>query len=1030
MEVVTQQNNATGPSVPTAKVPTLDEKPQAVGMDSCPVKAAHPLTRLNTMERLLRQFRTVAGSQGYLSEKEFQKAADIRSDLFAERLFKAIDADDNGCITCDEFVNFMYTLECQDLHGRLRMLFNLYDLDGSGGLSHYELSQILMASVNESNSLMEYDLIEHLAMCILDNFDTDDDGEVSFDEFVAAISKYPDLLVGLTLVGLGPEKKQQTGIFHWLKESMKQGYRNVINNPQRATWIVLLVALLFGAFWWRASRYADDAKSDLMGWSLPIAKGCGQMIKVTTALILLPVSRNTTTWLRETPLRYIIPFDDAVAFHILLGTLGFIFAWIHALAHVNDILCWGNPKYSHLFYKAFPDEEKQPTYVELGTSLVAVSGIIMLVTYTLVFATASNWPRRTSWMQRTSFGKKLNNFNLIWYMHHLVAVYIAMLLVHPIPHIPDEKNEWGYSDTWAWIGIPVLIYILERIARLYRQTKSVRILSAELLPGKVLALTMSKPRGFNYEPGMYVYVNCPRLAQFEWHPFSLTSAPSADHLSMHIRVAGDWTEDLYNRFRDYELTKRSEEFQLAHLSTVLPKLQTMGKDVASLPALMSQKFEPSKLPTGEVFEQAGSTMEHQMSRALSGMDRQMSTAPSVVSELYYAPDGSITVVERRIDGASDAEVPISCNPQSEFSSENGDLQTARSTANSEIQGARELSFSSKSPQKDAVKPDIPTLKINQQQGGYQLLTPFAFVTDPIDNNSSEDADDERKPEVKPMTKCRSSNLPMSSLGVPDMSKCPSSALPLSSPVVHRQPMHSFKLNLAHIKDDDDDDEIGEIRDADANTTAGKADTRPPVKLQLDGPFGAPAQDYKDYSTLLLVGAGIGVTPFASVLNELVYRMGLAANGDPKVPVQGMPRLQKVYFHWSVRSQSEVVWFSRVLEAISQEDKCGILEINVHITGLRSSNDVRTMPLKLVQVAVHNQTGMDVMSGLNGRVLTRFGRPDWSHIFQNLQMKHSNDTIGVFYSGPNTLGSVLRRLSEKYSKKGSKFRFTKESFGYW
>lgn len=46
----------------------------------------------------------------------------------------------------------------------------------------------------------------------------------------------------------------------------------------------------------------------------------------------------------------------------------------------------------------------------------------------------------------------MNNFNFIWYMHHLVLVLLALIMMHPKPHIPDEKNEWGYSDVWAWIG--------------------------------------------------------------------------------------------------------------------------------------------------------------------------------------------------------------------------------------------------------------------------------------------------------------------------------------------------------------------------------------------------------------------------------------------------------------------------------------------------------------------------------------------------------------------------------------------------
>lgn len=41
------------------------------------------------------------------------------------------------------------------------------------------------------------------------------------------------------------------------------------------------------------------------------------------------------------------------------------------------------------------------------------------------------------------------------------------------------------------------------------------------------------------------------------------------------------------------------------------------------------------------------------------------------------------------------------------------------------------------------------------------------------------------------------------------------------------------------------------------------------KLFIDGPFGAPAQNYKNYDILLLVGLGIGATPFISILRDML-----------------------------------------------------------------------------------------------------------------------------------------------------------------
>lgn len=87
---------------------------------------------------------------------------------------------------------------------------------------------------------------------------------------------------------------------------------------------------------------------------------------------------------------------------------------------------------------------------------------------------------------------------------------------------------------------------------------------------------------------------------------------------------------------------------------------------------------------------------------------------------------------------------------------------------------------------------------------------------------------------------------------------------------------------------------------------------------VDGPFGSASEDFANYETVLLVGgesptlvfafslcrtacsthtfaAGIGVTPFASILKSIWYRMNhLGADGSPKT------RLSKVYFVWVIR----------------------------------------------------------------------------------------------------------------------------------
>lgn len=42
------------------------------------------------------------------------------------------------------------------------------------------------------------------------------------------------------------------------------------------------------------------------------------------------------------------------------------------------------------------------------------------------------------------------------------------------------------------------------------------------------------------------------------------------------------------------------------------------------------------------------------------------------------------------------------------------------------------------------------------------------------------------------------------------------------------------------------------------------------QIRLEGPFGGGNQDWYKYEVAVMVGGGIGVTPYASILNDLVF----------------------------------------------------------------------------------------------------------------------------------------------------------------
>ena len=50
------------------------------------------------------------------------------------------------------------------------------------------------------------------------------------------------------------------------------------------------------------------------------AKGAPETLKLNMALVLLPVCRNTLTWLRSSWARFFVPFDDNITFHKVIKT--------------------------------------------------------------------------------------------------------------------------------------------------------------------------------------------------------------------------------------------------------------------------------------------------------------------------------------------------------------------------------------------------------------------------------------------------------------------------------------------------------------------------------------------------------------------------------------------------------------------------------------------------------------------------------------------------------------------------------------
>ncbi|XP_029917796.1 NADPH oxidase 1 [Myripristis murdjan] len=187
------------------------------------------------------------------------------------------------------------------------------------------------------------------------------------------------------------------------------------------------------------------------------------------------------------------------------------------------------------------------------------------------------------------------------------------------------------------------------------------------------------------------------------------------------------------------------------------------------------------------------------------------------------------------------------------------------------------------------------------------------------------------------------------------------------------------------------------------------------KMGVDGPFGTASEDVFDYEVSMLVGAGIGVTPFASILKSIWYKF---KDSNPKL------RTRKIYFYWLCRETHAFEWFADLLQVLEREmEERGMgdfLTYKLYLTGWDQSHTAHVM--------VHFDADTDVVTGLKQK--THYGRPNWDKEFEQVRKENPTSVVGTFLCGPAALAKVLEKKCAKYSDvdpRKTKFYFNKENF---
>ncbi|CAH1766896.1 15001_t:CDS:2 [Entrophospora sp. SA101] len=274
----------------------------------------------------------------------------------------------------------------------------------------------------------------------------------------------------------------------------------------------------------------------IFGITYPIARSSALVLHVDAGLILFPVCRNLISLFRTTPLNAIIPFDENIEFHKAIGWSILFFSLLHTFSH------WAN--FARLTIAL---NEDFLYFLKLNfLSGPGATGYVMLVSLLIMVITATDNQRH-------------RNFNRFWYSHHLFVAFFgawafhgAFCMIKPDrpPFCSDIAVFWKY-----WIASGT-IYIGERILREIRARQNTYISKVVMHPSRVVEIQIKK-KNIVTKAGQYIFLCCPAISILEWHPFTLTSAPEEDYISVHIRTVGDFTKALAKKLGcDFEEEER------------------------------------------------------------------------------------------------------------------------------------------------------------------------------------------------------------------------------------------------------------------------------------------------------------------------------------------------------------------------------------------------------------------------------------------------------------------------------------------
>ncbi|XP_077992197.1 dual oxidase 1-like [Glandiceps talaboti] len=528
-----------------------------------------------------------------LTVHEFAEAFSMKlDDDFVQLIFESVDKDGNGYISFKEFLELVIVLYRGSVEDKCRMLFDLYDVNSDGRLAKQEFTNMIKNSLSLIQADVADDNLDSMVDMMYKKADLSDKNELTFDNFMTLLGDYkdnfenavlpmrgvgattprqiqlgwngndgtatfrpgtpfgtrncsPDSGYGaprgqvrpLTTKGRSPTRQSQLPTSNSTGKRWKSFVRYMENHRLEIFYLIIYLCVVAGIFIERAYFFSVEREHRglrrIAGYGVTVTRGAASVIMFTMSALLVTMCRNTITHLRSTFLSRYIPFDSAVDFHKVIAGTMILFTCVHVTGHsinfyhiatqpADDLTC--------LFRDFFHRSHQLPKFQYwLFSTTTGITGVMLVIVLAIMVVFATPIARRYV-------------YNAFWATHKLYLLLYILTILHGSGRLVIEP-----IFHYFLLG-PAILFTLDKLVSISRKKDSIKVTKVELLPSDVVYLEWKRPTDFTYKSGQWIKISSAALGENEYHPFTLTSAPHEDKLSVHIRALGPWTMNMQQKY--------------------------------------------------------------------------------------------------------------------------------------------------------------------------------------------------------------------------------------------------------------------------------------------------------------------------------------------------------------------------------------------------------------------------------------------------------------------------------------------------